>query len=109
MTAKIAIVAGPDEDGLADALEGHDVPVTRLDGVVNGDALREADIDGAALFVLTDLEEATSIAVAKELNPDVRVVVYARESLPEFAAAQADLAVDPELLGPDVVAEELAG
>ncbi|QLG61532.1 DUF7126 family protein [Halorarum salinum] len=109
MTTKTAIVAGPDEDDLGDALEAQDLEVTRLDGVVTGDALRGADVDGAALFVLTDVGEATSIAVAKELNPDVRVVVYARESLPEFAAAQADLAVDPELLEADVVAEELAG
>lgn len=109
MQEKTAIVAGPDAEGLADALETHGVPVTRLDGVVTGDALRTAGIDGAALFVLTDLEEATSIAVAKDLNPDVRVVVYSRESLPEFATAQTDLAVDPDLLAADVVAEELAG
>ncbi|QLG27671.1 NAD-binding protein [Halorarum halophilum] len=108
MTSKTAIVAGPDEERLADALESHGFGVTRIEDVVSGETLREAGIDGAALFVLTDLEEATSIAVAKELNPDVRVVAYAHDSLPEFAKAQADLAVDPDLLAADVVAEELA-
>jgi len=38
----------------------------------------------------------------------VRAVVYSRESLPEFAKGQADLAVDPALLAAEVVAEELA-
>jgi len=38
----------------------------------------------------------------------VRAVVYSPESLPDFAAAQTDLAVDPALLAVDVVAEELA-
>ena len=103
-----AIVAGPDEHALADALEAHDVAVSRLDGVVTGETLADAGIDDAALFVLTDLAEATGIVVAKERNPEVRAVVYAHDSLPEFAKGQTDLAVDPDLLAADVVAEELA-
>jgi len=55
------------------------------------------------------MDEASGIPVAKELNTGVRVVVYTEQSLPDFAAAQTDLAVDPALLDVRVVAEELAG
>ncbi|ESP88427.1 hypothetical protein K933_08207 [Candidatus Halobonum tyrrellensis G22] len=101
------VVAGPDGDGIADALEARGAAVTRLDGVVTGERLDDAGIADATLYVLTDAAEATSIAVAKERNPDVRAVVYSDDALPEFAAAQTDLAVDPALLDADVVAEEL--
>jgi len=103
-----AIVAGPDPDGLGDALASEGFSVARIDGVVSATTLEAAGIDDADLFVLTDLDEATGISVAKELNPDVRAVVYSPDSLPDFAAAQTDLAVDPALLAVDVVAEELA-
>ncbi|MFC6725001.1 CTP synthetase [Halobium palmae] len=102
-----ALVSGADDDGLGDALDAEGVEVTRIDGVVTGEALDAAGIDDADLFVITDADDATAVAVAKERNPDVKVVFYARESLPEFAKGQADLAVDPALLESDVVAEEL--
>ncbi|ELZ94063.1 hypothetical protein C440_10598 [Haloferax mucosum ATCC BAA-1512] len=102
-----AIVAGTDPDGLGEALESEGVTVARIVGVASADSLDEAGIDGADLFVLTDMDDATAISVAKELNPDVRIVTYAHDSLPEFAKGQADLAVDPDLLAADVVAEEL--
>ncbi|WP_117594639.1 DUF7126 family protein [Haloprofundus halophilus] len=102
-----AILCGPDENGLADALTDEGVELTRIDGVVTRPALEDAGVVDAALVVLTDVAEATAIPLAKELNPDVRVVVYANQSLPEFAKGQADLAVDPKLLSASVVAEEL--
>ncbi|WP_277555212.1 DUF7126 family protein [Halobaculum limi] len=108
MTDHSAIVAGPDTEGLGTELESLDVPVTRIDGPVTGGRLDDAGIEETSLFVLTDLEEATGIAVAKERNPDVRAVVYSTDSLPEYAKGQADLAVDPDLLTADVVADELA-
>jgi len=107
MTELSAVVAGPDSENLSDELESLDVAVSRIEGPVTGDSLEAAGIDDAALFVLTDTAEATGIAVAKERNPDVRAVVYATESLPEFAKGQTDLAVDPDLLSADVVADEL--
>ncbi|MFC7096722.1 DUF7126 family protein [Halobaculum marinum] len=107
MTDLSAIVAGPDADGLGEELESLDVHVSRIDGAVTGGTLEDAGIDDAALFVLTDMTEATGIAVAKERNPDVRAVAYAAETLPEYAKGQTDLAVDPELLSADVVADEL--
>lgn len=102
-----AVVAGPDADGLGEALESLDVAVTRVDGTVSAGDLDDAGIADAALYVLTDLGEATSIAVAKEANPDVRAVVYSTDSLPEFVKGQTDLAVDPALLDASVVADEL--
>jgi len=103
-----AIVAGPDPDGLGDALAEEGFSVTRIEDVVSATTLEGAGVDDAAMLVLTDMDEASGIPVAKELNPDVRVVVYTEQSLPDFAAAQTDLAVDPALLAVDVVAEELA-
>ncbi|MFB6108280.1 MAG: CTP synthetase [Haloplanus sp.] len=103
-----AVVAGPDADGLGGALERAGVAVTRVEGVLTADALAEAGINAADIFVLTDMEEATAIAVVKERNPDVRVVVYSHESLPAFASGQADIAMDPDLFDTEMVAEELA-
>jgi hypothetical protein len=104
----MTILTGPDDAGLGDALTDLDVEVVRIDGVTTREKLLDAGIEGADTLVLTDVRDATAIPVAKDDNPDVRVVVYAEDSLPEFARGQADLAVDPDLLGPDVVAEELA-
>ena len=106
---RTAVVAGPDPEGLGDALESHGLSVARIDGAANRPALEDGGIAEADLFVLTDVGHATSIPVALDLAADLRVVVYARESLPEFATGQADLLVDPALLDPETVAEELVG
>lgn len=100
------VTAGPDDAAIADAVEneGHDVSTAPIG---NRPGLEEAGIHNADVYLLTDMDQATSIAVAKDLNEDVRVVVYAEGSLPDFASRQADLVVDPNLLGPDAVAEEL--
>ena len=106
--SQTAIVAGPDPEGLGDALEAEGLDVVRITDTLSASTLDAAGVDDADLLVLTDVAEATGISVAKDRNPDVRVVVYSRESLPEFAKGQADLAVDPALLADDVVADELA-
>ena len=106
--SKTAIVAGPDPDGLGDALASEGFSITRIEDVISSSTLEAAGIDDAALLVLTDVGEASGIPVAKELNPEVRVVVYSEQSLPEVATRQTDLAVDPALLDVSVVAEELA-
>jgi hypothetical protein len=100
------IIGGPDDDEIGDAVasEGHTV---RTVSICNRPGLEEAGIHEADVYLLTDLEQATSIAVAKDLNPEVRIVVYAEGSLPEFATRQTDLVVDPDLLDPAAVAEEL--
>ena len=102
-----AIFSGADDDGLASTLEGMGVDLTRIDGVATRPALEEAGIHDADLFVLTDIGQATAIAIAKDLNDTVRLVVYATDSLPEYVRGMDVLKVDPRLLGPDAVAEEL--
>jgi len=47
------------------------------------------------------------VTVALDCNPELRVVIYTRDSVPEFVKGQAGHIVDPELLDPDTVAEEL--
>jgi hypothetical protein len=102
------VLAGPDANGLGAALETQGIEVTRVEGMLTADALDGAGVGEADLFVLTDLGEATAVPVAKDLNPDVRVVVYSHESLPAFVSGQTDLAMDPDLFGVELVAEELA-
>ena len=103
----LAVVAGPDEHGLGEELAALGVEIRRIEGLVTADALADAGIDDAAYFVLTDVEEATGIPIAKELNPSALAVTYAERSLPEFVAGVADLAIDPDLLDAATVAEEL--
>ncbi|MFB6101976.1 MAG: CTP synthetase [Haloplanus sp.] len=103
-----AILAGPDADDLGAALETQGIDVARVEGILTAAALDEAGAADADLFVLTDLDEATAIPVVKDRNPDIRVVVYSHDSLPGFARGQTDLAMDPDLFGVDLVAEELA-
>ena len=102
-----AIVAGPDDHGLGEELAALGVTVRRIDGPVTAKTLEAAGIDDVTYLVLTDVEEATGIAVAKELNPATTAVTYAERSLPEFVAGVSDLAIDPSLIGPAMVAEEL--
>ena len=101
------VVAGADPDGLGAALEEHGAEVSRAEGTANRPALEEAGIVEADLLVVTDAGLATSISIAKDLNPDLRVVVYTRDSVPEFVKGQAGHILDPELLSVEAVAEEL--
>ncbi|WP_247010451.1 DUF7126 family protein [Halorientalis litorea] len=103
-----AVIAGPDDHDLGTALSEAGLTVTRAAGTANRPALEEAGILDAAVLVLTETVLATSIPVAKDLNTDLKVVVYADDSLPEFAKGQADLLLDPSLFSPSAVAEELA-
>jgi len=100
------IVAGTDDHDVASAVSAEGHAVERVD-VANRPALENAGVHGADVLVLTEVRQATSIPVAKDLNPDLQVVVYADGSLPDFARGQADLVVDPDLLGAETVAEEL--
>ena len=105
--AKSAVVAGPDEHGLGEEFADLGVTVRRIDGPVTARTLEEAGITDADYLVLTDVEEATGIPIAKELNPAITAVTYAERSLPEFVAGVSDLAIDPSLIDPAMVAEEL--
>ncbi|MBB6644775.1 DUF7126 family protein [Halobellus ruber] len=102
------ILAGPDDDGLTGALEALGADVVRVEGIATRESLDAAGLAEAHTLVLTEMDDASAIPVAKEANTEVRIVTYSRDSLPEFARGQADLAIDPDLLTPDVVADELA-
>ncbi|ADB59658.1 hypothetical protein Htur_0762 [Haloterrigena turkmenica DSM 5511] len=101
------IVAGPDEDDIAAALEAEGATVARLNGVISRPALEEAGIVDADLYVLTDIGQATTIPIVCDLSEDVRTVAYARDTIPEFVKGQLDLAVDPQLMDAGIVADEL--
>ncbi|QFU82828.1 DUF7126 family protein [Natronorubrum aibiense] len=101
------IVAGPDEDGIAEALEEAGATVARITGVLSRPTLEEAGILEAELYVLTDVGEATTIPIVYDLNDELRTVVYARDTIPEFIKGQLDLAVDPQLMDANFVADEL--
>ena len=103
-----AVIVGPNENGLGQALEDEGVETSYVDGVASRPKLEDAGLYDADLFVLTDVGQATAIAVAKDVNADLKAVVYDEQSLPEFARGQADLIVDPKLLDATTVAEELA-
>ena len=101
------VVAGDDPEGLGEALDDGGAEVSHAAGTADRPALEDAGIVEADVLVVTDAGLATSVPVAVDLNPDLRVVVYARESVPEFVKGQAGHIVDPELLGPAAVAEEI--
>jgi hypothetical protein len=100
------IVAGENGHGVAAAVTAESHTVERVD-LANRPALESAGVHEADVLVLTEVGQATAIPVAKDLNAELRVVVYADGSLPDFARGQADLVVDPDLLDPETVAEEL--
>jgi hypothetical protein len=100
------IVAGTDDHDIAAAIEAEGHSVARVD-FANRPALEEAGIHDASVLVLTEVEQATAIAVAKDINEDLKVIFYCDGSLPDFASRQADMLSDPELLGAEAVAAEL--
>lgn len=102
-----AVIAGPDPENLGGALEDRGVEVAYAEGTATRPALEDAGIVEADLLVVTDVGLSTSIPIAKDLNDDLRVVVYARESVPEFVRGRAALIVDPDLLDPGTVADEV--
>ena len=104
-----AIVAGPDDDGIVEALEAEGVSITRLEGVVTRPQLEEAGVLEVDLYVLTDVSQATTIPIVRDLTDGVRTVAYAHDTIPEFVRGQIDLAIDPDVMEASIVAEELAG
>jgi len=102
-----AILVGPDENGLGDALSAEGVEISHIEEMANRPALEEAGITEADALILTETDGATVISIAKDINEDVQVVVYTDDNLPDFARRQADLIVDPQLLSAEAVAEEL--
>ena len=107
-TISMAIVAGPDQNGIVDALEAEGVTVEHLKGIVTRPVLEEAGIVDADLYVLTDAGQATTISIAHDLTDDLRTVTYTRETIPEFAKGQLDFVIDPAIVDVTMFAEELS-
>ena len=101
------IVTTPDDADIAAALEEADASVTVIDHPITGPKLEDAGIDDTSLFILTDPAEATAIPLTRELNADIRIVVYGATGLPEFATHQADLVLSSDAIDQAVVVEEL--
>ncbi len=106
MTGTNVVVVGPSK-GIVEAFENEGASVEGINGVATRDRLEAVRIEEADVLVLTDVGEASAVPVARKLTDDLRVVIYSPETMPEFVRATVDLAVDPELMEPDVVAEEL--
>jgi len=106
MSEHTVVVAGTDDYDIADAIAAEGYDVADVD-VANRPALEEAGLVDGKVYVLTEVEQATSIPVVRDLNPDLKIIVYADGSLPDFARGQADLMLDPELFDPEDVAAEL--
>lgn len=106
MTDSHVVVTGTDTHSIAETIDEAGFAVSVAD-VGNRDALEAADIGDADIYVLTEAAQATSVPVAKDLNPDLKVVVYTEESLSDFALPQTDLILDPALFDPEEVTAEL--
>lgn len=101
------ILAGPDEKQLGDVIESAGGTVTRLTGPLTKQRLTQAGIEDTDILVLTDVREATAIVLTREVAPEVKIVVYATETIPDFASHLADFRIDPNALDQGMVVEEL--
>ncbi len=101
------IVVGTDPDRLADALEAADLEVARVAADAGGADLEAAGGSAAAVLLLTGAGQASLVPVARDLNDRIAIVLYADEGFPDFASAQADLAVDRTLVDRDAIVDAI--
>jgi|APHM01.1.fsa_nt_gi hypothetical protein len=100
------VIVGPSQ-GLVAAFEDRGVEVDRVAGVAVQDELEAAGVGDTDTIVFTDVREASAVPVARTINPDVRVVFYTDDAVPEFVTPSVDLTVDPDLLDLETVVDEL--
>ncbi|MFW6449173.1 MAG: DUF7126 family protein [Halobacteriota archaeon] len=101
------LLVGTDPGGLVADLEAAGLRVAHLDGTPIGPDLDEVGIAEAAVLLLTDAGQASIVPVARERNPTIAIVLYADQGFPDFASAQADLAVDRALIDVDELVDAL--
>jgi voltage-gated potassium channel Kch len=101
------LLVGPEDRGLEAAFTSLGCEVLRLRDVATAETLERAGVESADILVLTDPGDATAVPIALERNPDLRTVIYSPDGIPEFVRGQLDLALDPRVLDPEMVAEEL--
>ena len=104
---KTIIVAGTDNTELGDTLEAAGGTVRRMGRPLTKQRLIDTGVEDADIFVLTEVREATALALVRELTSSVRIVVYSAESIPDFASHLADVRIDPEVLDQGIIIEEL--
>jgi hypothetical protein len=102
------VVVTPPNQDLQAALDAAGVEYVLVEQPT-GEELEAAGIEDLGTVVLTDVEHATAIPIVKDINPEVTVVVFSAGTIPPFARPQADLIVDPSLVGAETLAEEIAG
>ncbi|MFB6198521.1 MAG: CTP synthetase [Halobacteriaceae archaeon] len=100
------VIVGPDR-GLGNALRQGGANVNRVTGPAGKEPLLDAGLERADVLIITDANEATAIPVARDIVPDIKVIAYTPETMPEFVAGVLDIAIDPQLLDADIVAEEI--
>ena len=62
----------------------------------------------ADLLVITDTSDPTGILLCRELNPDIKTIVYSQDELSDFLRPQIDFALDPRLFPPNLMVEEIS-
>lgn len=95
------IIVGRDRDGLAEGLTAAGLEVETVPEDARGADLETAGIGSAAVLLLTAADQASLVPVARDQSDRVVIVLYAGDGFPDFASAQADIAVDRGLIGPD--------
>ncbi|MDY6774572.1 MAG: NAD-binding protein [Halobacteria archaeon] len=76
--------------------EEVEVEVVEAEGV-GEDALIEAGIDDADVFVVYGGERSVQVTVAKHVNPDLKAVLIADDA-PDYVRANADLILREEIV-----------
>lgn len=104
---KQILLAGPDRLDIGATIDSSGGQLNRVHAPITKAALRDAGIDQTDVFLLTDPSEATAIPIVRELRESVRIVVYTDDSVPPFASHLADLILDPEAIGKELLVEEL--
>ena len=102
-----SIITGPDPYDVAEELEKSGIAVQHISGLVTATELEAAGVETAAYLIVTDPTEATGIPLAREQNDSISVIVYALDSVPDFARHLADLILDPSLIPVDDLVEKI--
>lgn len=102
------LIVGPDEFDITARFRETDISAIHLDGVPVGADLDDAGIEEAKVVLLTHVDHASLIPVAKERNPDIQIVLYTSARLPPFASRQADVAIDQALVEVEEVIDAVA-
>ena len=97
---KVITLNSPDT---ATELRNRDAEVIQIDAV-GRDALSEAGVEDASAFVVTGSEFSTQIPVARNLNPELEVVLISDDA-PDYVRGAVDLILSREIADSSKVAD----